>query len=61
MTSWHRKQNRQHKELSSAKYRQRVVPMEKKEELEKIKDKEYHEELMDVEDELNDTRTKGKA
>lgn len=45
MTSWARKQVRQHKELREPKYRQRVVPLEKKEILEEAIDHEIKQEI----------------
>lgn len=58
MTSWTRKQNKQHREVLGRKYRPRVVPVEKLEELKKAEDKEFKEELDRLENEsLNIGRT----
>jgi len=59
MTSWQRKKISQHKELQNKKYRPRVVPLIKKEELHKQAIKEAEEEIMEVKSELNFGGTKG--
>lgn len=61
MTSWHRKANKQHKELRTVKYRQRVVPVEKQEILEKAAEEEARREIEEAENELNTRRTEGKT
>lgn len=48
MTSWKRKQVKQHKELHTPKYRQRVVPLKKLKELHKQEEKEIMEEIKDA-------------
>lgn len=53
MTSWTRKQVGQHKELRTPKYRQRVVPLEKKEILEKVIEEETKQEIEKMKHELD--------
>lgn len=53
MTSWKRARHKQHQELRTPKYRQRVVPLEKKEILERAEEEEALKEIEEIEDELN--------
>lgn len=59
MTSWTRKQVRQHKEVRTPKYKMRVAPLvrnEKREKaLEQIAEEELKEQLLKDEDTSNDT------
>lgn len=53
MTSWRRKQIAQHKELQHKKYRQRVVPLEKREALLRQRIREAEKEIEETVDELD--------
>lgn len=57
MTSWKRKQNNQHKEVLTPKYRQRVVPLIRNEKLQKVQRQEEKHELEELLDEFNDRGT----
>lgn len=59
MTSWKRKQNNQHKEVLTPKYRQRVVPLIRNEKLQKAKRQEEKRELEELFDELNSGGSSG--
>lgn len=59
MTSWKRKQIKQHKEVLTPKYRQRVVPLIRNEKLQKVKRQEEKVELEELYDESNSRGTSG--
>lgn len=49
MTSWKRAKDKQHQELRTPKYRQRVVPVVRNEKLKEAEEREILEELMKLE------------
>lgn len=55
MTSWTRKRNKQHQELRTPKYRQRVVPVRKQEALRKAELSEFEKELEQMDETKPDT------
>lgn len=61
MTSWHRKAIKQHKEVRTPKYRQRVVPVIRNEKRNKAIEQEEKMEYEELQNELNNNGSSRKS